>query len=109
MLPVVILLLATGCGYPSVEPVNRELITSLRTALSARSEEWLAMNESIIESRHAENEMSAASYDAFKSIIAQARAGDWREAELAALAFQKDQRPHPEQIANVTRPGASSD
>lgn len=85
--------LLAGCGYPQAEPENLMQITKLRTALSARNEEWLRMNEEQIAQRHAANEMSQANFDAFQTIIGQARNGDWAGAERAVVDFQRAQRP----------------
>jgi hypothetical protein len=92
------LALVAGCGYPSVEPENMELITSLRTACSARNDAWLAANEEKIEKRRADGAMSDHAYETFSGIIAQARGGDWAGAEAACLKFQKAQRPSAEQV-----------
>jgi hypothetical protein len=87
-----------GCGYPAAQPANQELIASLRTALSARNEVWLAQNEEKIESRRSAGRMNDDEYEAFKAIVAQARAGDWTGAERASLDFQRAQRPTDVQI-----------
>jgi hypothetical protein len=96
---VLCLVIATliGCGYPAAEPENLRLITSLRTALSARNETWLNQNEELIEKRYAEKTLGEAAYQAFKAIVNQARAGEWKEAELEALKFQRAQRPTQKQ------------
>jgi hypothetical protein len=103
---VSLLLAATfvgGCGYPQAAPNNLRLITTLRTALSARNTEWLDQNVALMEERRQAGEMSDDEYDAFQSIVAQARAGEWEEAERAAVKFQKAQRPTDEQIRRVTK------
>jgi hypothetical protein len=92
------LALVAGCGYPAVEPENMELITSLRTACSARNDAWLKANEEKVEKRHADGAMSDDAYETFSAIIAQARGGDWAAAEAACLKFQKAQRPSVEQV-----------
>lgn len=97
------LVVAGGCFYPVAEPINMELISSLRTALSARNEEWLKVNADIVEERHASGEMRDDEYAAFKGIIDQARAGQWAEAEKATLKFQRAQRPTREQIDEVRK------
>jgi len=86
-----------GCGYPAAEPENLQLITSLRTALSARSETWLNQNDELIEKRYAEKALGDAAYHAFKAIVNHARAGEWQAAEREALKFQRAQRPTQEQ------------
>ena len=93
--------LVAGCGYPAAQPVNFEIITSLRTACSARNTEWLVANEEKIEARRAAGEMSDDEYETFAAIVRQARDGDWAKAERACLKFQRAQRPTPEQIARV--------
>ena len=93
--------LTAGCGYPAAEPDNLQLITSLRTALSARNDAWLDANEEIIEKRHTEKELNDNAYRAFKKIIAQARDGDWKGAELESLKFQRAQRPTRQQIERL--------
>jgi hypothetical protein len=92
---------AIGCGYPSASPLNLELITTLRTALSARNEIWLQANADIVEQRRADGQMADDEYEAFVAIIAQARDGDWEGAERATLKFQRAQVPTPEQIEAV--------
>ena len=39
--PAALLAMVAGCGYPVAQPLNMEIITSLRTACSARNGEWL--------------------------------------------------------------------
>lgn len=95
--------LTVGCGYPNAEPANQELTVSLRTALSARNEEWLTANESIIDKRHADKQMGDAIHAVFRAIIAQARSGDWAGAERETLQFQRAQRPTAEQVTQVTK------
>lgn len=97
------LLLLPGCGYPAAGEDNMELISSLRTALSARNSQWLDENEAVIEKRHNAEQMRDDEYAAFKKIVERARSGDWKEAERGCLAFQRAQRPTPEQIERVRR------
>lgn len=96
-----LLLLVTGCGYPVAEPGNMRLISTLRTALSARNEQWLQANEDLINTRHEQGEMRDEEYEAFQSIIQQAREGDWASAEREAVKFQRAQRPTEEQIQRL--------
>lgn len=92
------LVLISGCGYPAATPENLGLITSLRTALSARNVEWLDANEQKIEARRLAGQMTDDEYETFQSIVAEARRGDWESAERAAVKFQRAQRPTDEQI-----------
>lgn len=95
------LLLSSGCGYPDVQPLNMELITSLRTACSAREPKWLDANVEKIDARKAAGEMSDEEHATFMTIVEQARGGDWEGAELACLKFQKAQGPTSEQIEKM--------
>lgn len=97
----------TGCGYPAVQPGNLRLTSSLRTALSARNEGWLKINEDQINDLHQRGEMRDDEHEAFRAIIEQARQGDWQGAERAALGLQRAQRPTAEQIEAVTLPSKS--
>jgi hypothetical protein len=96
-----LLLFALGCGYPEAQPVNMEIISSLRTACSARNAAWLEANAEKIEAQRAAGAMNDTEYEAFTGILAQARGGDWEDAEYACLAFQKAQRPTPEQVEKI--------
>lgn len=98
MAAVVLIVTFAGCGYPQAAPRNMRLITTLRTALSARNETWLQQNIEAIDERRQAGEMSEEEYDAFQAIIAQAKAGEWEKAERASVRFQKAQRPTQEQI-----------
>ena len=93
--------LSIGCDRPAASPQNRELITSLRTAVSARKTEWLEQNVKIIEERRAAGQVSDEEYEEFQIIIAKARAGNWAAAEREAIAFQKSQTPTTEEINRV--------
>lgn len=95
------IVLASGCGYPAAQPMNQEIISSLRTACSAGDQTWLAANLEKVEQRRSEGQMNDAEYEAFKSIIAKAESGDWKGAEQACLSFQEAQQPTAEQIAKV--------
>ena len=98
-----LLLLVTGCGYPVAEPGNMRLISTLRTALSARNEQWLQANEELVKSRREQGEMRDEEFEAFQSIIQQARDGDWASAEREAVKFQRAQRPTEEQIQRLRK------
>ena len=95
------LLFFCGCGYPVAQPVNMEIITSLRTACSAKDPGWLQDNVEKIEARRTAGEMNDQEYETFCGIIEQAESGDWEGAERACLAFQKAQRPTPEQVEKI--------
>lgn len=94
-LPLSVVLAAmtiSGCGsYPQAQSRNRTLISSLRTALSTEQPEWLEHNVLEIEKRFQAGELTQEEYDAFQSIIAKAKAGDWDGAEKESVAFQRAQ------------------
>ncbi len=98
---LVAVLVTGGCGYPAAQPVNLELITSLRTACSAKEPRWLDANLEKIEARRARGEMSDEEHQTFMAIIEQARGGDWEGAERACLEFQKAQGPTREQAEKM--------
>jgi hypothetical protein len=82
-----------GCGPPQASPENQQLISSLRTALSARNPDWLEQNAEILQERRAAGRVSDEVFSSFRAIIEKARDGRWEEAEREALALQKAQRP----------------
>ena len=85
-------LVVVGCGRPPVvETPNLKLVASLRTACSARNPEWLTGVEKAIDERKAAGELSQAAHEHFKSLIDQARAGEWDAAERACLEFERAQ------------------
>jgi hypothetical protein len=102
---VALALCVQGCGPPQAAPQNRQLIASLRTALSAQNPDWLEQNATILEQRRAAGEVSEDELAAFQAIIEQARAGQWKEAEAQAIAFQKAQRPTREEMREYGRSG----
>lgn len=101
LLVLALVALVAGCGYPNAQPNNKRLITSLRTALSAKNDQWLQANEKLVQQRHQQGEMSDDEHAAFVEIIEQARGGDWQGAEQAALDFQRAQRPTDEQLLEL--------
>lgn len=90
-----------GCGPPQASPPNRQLIASLRTALSAQNPDWLEQNARILDERRAAGQASEDEFAAFQAIIQQARAGQWKEAERQVMAFQKAQRPTREEVESI--------
>jgi hypothetical protein len=107
LIPLAILMLVAGCGYPQAAPENRELIAALRTACSARNSDWLQATVEKIEGRKAAGEMGDAEYAALQSIAATAQAGDWETAERESFRMQSHQRPTAEEIARI--PAAARD
>ena len=94
----------SGCGGPpQVESQNREIVTSLATAVSARDPSWLEQNAQLVERHKAEGRLSETEYQVFRGIIAQAKAGEWDKAEQAVYALREAQRPTAEDRENVAR------
>ena len=83
---LVVSLSLAGCGrQPQVKPMNRRLIESLRTALSARNTEWLDANWKLIEKAHTDGSMDDAEFSRFKEIVDIARAGEHRGGAVTGL------------------------
>jgi hypothetical protein len=80
-----------GCSPPQASPDNRHLISSLRTAISAENEQWLAENEEVIQQRFDQGAMEEDEYEVFREIIARAKSGQWDAAEQQVVRFQKAQ------------------
>lgn len=93
---ITLLVLSAGCGKPQAGPENLELISSLRTAVSAENEEWLEQNVQAIEKRHDSGKMSDRAYEALQAIVRTAREGQWESAEKKVIALQQAQRPDPD-------------
>jgi hypothetical protein len=96
---VLILAALAGCGGPpQVGAGNYRLIESLRTAISARRSDWLEENAKLASLRHAAGELNDEQFAAFESIIAQARGGNWADAESEVIRFAKAQRLSADEI-----------
>lgn len=106
-LPLIMGLLAAGvagCGETQVTPVNRRLVESLATAVSAKNPQWLKENVEAIAKAKAEGALSAAEESAFRTIIDPAEKGDWAEAERLAFALRDGQRASSEDRASSSAP-----
>ncbi|WP_165225298.1 hypothetical protein [Aquisphaera insulae] len=104
ILALALSLVLGGCGGPpQVAADNREIITSLATAVSARNSEWLESNARLIEKRRAEGHVSDAEHQVFSAIVAKARSGDWPAAERDAYALREAQAPTAEDLKNLER------
>ncbi len=89
LLPLVLL---AGCRRaPQIPPDSRQLIGSLRTAVSARRKDWLETNAKIVEDKHLHDRLTDEQYQEFQTIIADGREGNWREAEAEVVRLAKDQ------------------
>lgn len=93
-----------GCGETQVAPVNRRLVESLATAVSAKNPEWLRENVEAIAKAKAEGTLTAAEEAAFRTIIEPAEKGDWAEAERLAFSLRDGQRAASEDRASSSTP-----
>ena len=76
---------------PAVEFDNLKYIQLLRTAVSARNPEWLGKVASAVDQRLASGTMSSSEHAHFASLIAMARGGEWKEADVACFRFEEAQ------------------
>jgi hypothetical protein len=91
-----------GCGSPTqISPSNRKLLQALQSAASAKQKEWLNDVETKVNEKHKKQEMSDAEFNAFQPIIKKAKAGDWKRANLDALALCNGQHPTQMDLENL--------
>lgn len=76
---------------PAVQYHNLQLLSSLRTAISAKHREWLEGVARAVEIRHEQGTMSAEERDHFLRIVELARTGAWDTAEREAFRFEEAQ------------------
>lgn len=89
LVAVLLLALACGCGRPpAVEHHNLELVSALRTAVSARSTTWLDGVDRAVDARFAEGQMSSDERGHFRQLIQLARQGEWEAADKACFDFE---------------------
>ncbi len=96
--PLALLLLATlafsGCSQPPQIPSDsRQLIGSLRTAVSAKRKDWLETNAKLVEQKHSQNKLTDEQYQELEAIIALGREDKWADAEKEALRLAEAQHP----------------
>ncbi len=96
--PLALLLLAavalTGCSKPPQIPADsRQLIGSLRTAVSAKRTDWLETNAKLVEQKHSQNKLTDEQYQELETIISLGREGKWADAEHEAVRLAEVQRP----------------
>jgi hypothetical protein len=96
--PLVLLLSAilafSGCSKPpQIPPDSRQLIGSLRTAVSAKRRDWLETNAKLVEQKHAQNKLADEQYQELEAIIALAREDKWADAEKEAIRLAEAQHP----------------
>ena len=83
-----------GCSRPTqISSANRQLLLALQTAASAKKNEWLADVESKLIAKREKKELSDEEFKAFDPIIKKAKSGNWKQANLDALALCEGQQP----------------
>ncbi|MBI3837202.1 MAG: hypothetical protein HY288_04615 [Planctomycetia bacterium] len=88
-----------GCYRPpQVGPDNYRLVQGLRTAISARRGDWLEAAAKLASERHASGDLNDEQFAALEAIIAQARDGQWQDAEHDVIRLAKAQKPSAEEI-----------
>jgi hypothetical protein len=69
-----IALALSGCNKPpQIPPDSRQLIGSLRTAVSAKRKDWLETNAKLVEEKHSQNKLTDEQYQELEVIITLAR------------------------------------
>jgi hypothetical protein len=87
-------MMMAGCSKPPQMPKSSwNIIGSLRTAVSAKNNDWLEQNAKLIEQQRAKHELSDEQYAEFESIVADARQGNWDAATKEVLRLEHGQRP----------------
>ena len=85
-------LLIGGCSKPPQMPADsRNLIGSLRTAISAQRKDWLEENAKLVEKKRSESKLTDEQYAEFEAIIADARDGNWATAEKEVIRLEQAQ------------------
>jgi hypothetical protein len=101
--------LAVGCGGPpQVGTNNYRLIAGLRTAISSRRADWLEAAAKQAAERHAAGDLNDEQFAEFEAIIAQARGGQWQDAENEVIRLGKAQKPSAEEIEQLRGKKANS-
>ena len=94
-----VLAVAGGCGSPpQMGTDNYRLVAGLRTAISSRRVDWLDAASKQADKRHAEGTLNDEQFAEFEAIVAQARDGQWSEAETAVIRLEKAQKRSPAEI-----------
>jgi hypothetical protein len=89
---------------PQIAAANRQLVASLRTAVSARNKQWLEINAQLVNERHKQQTLSDAEFEVLQAIISQARGGDWQGAEKRLIKLSKAQRVTDEDRQRLKQP-----
>ncbi len=77
---------------------------SLRTAVAAHRADWLELNAQAIDDRRTAGSLSDEEYATLGAILAQARAGNWKDAEIALGSLAKAQEPADAGSGGISAP-----
>jgi hypothetical protein len=89
------LLAFAGCGRPPQLGDDREsfkAVDALYTAVSLRNPQHLDRCERVLHDLQAKEKLSAAAGGSLDAIIAEARGGEWEEAQARLATFMRGQR-----------------
>jgi hypothetical protein len=83
-----------GCGgQPQIPKSDFQLVAQLRTAVAAKRNDWLEAVAKKIDSRNPSGSVSKEEQAALDSIVAQARHGNWDDANRQLLDLVNGQHP----------------
>ena len=92
VLAAAVLLIGDGCNrVQQFDPAHRRLLEQLRTAVSARRSDWVDATARVANKQHDSNQLSDTEYAAVITIIEMTHAGQWAEANKAALELERGQ------------------
>jgi hypothetical protein len=100
----IVIVAVAGCGETRTahfSPRNYRLLQALRTAVSARKTDWLDQAVKLIDHRHETGELADEEFAALDSVVAQARQGEWTQAESDLMKLIKAQRATAEEIEEM--------
>ena len=84
-----------GCGQPTEDArQNRRLTDALLTAVTTKNVKELAKSKSLIDKRRADGLLSEAHHKKLAALHAQAKSGQWAEAEDGLYKFRESE-PFP--------------
>lgn len=91
-----------GCGQgPQFQPQNRPLLSSLRTAVSAKQSDWLQQNVDKIQAGVQAGTISKFEADTLQPVIDLAKKGEWAEANRLIFEIESAQRATSDDLERV--------
>ena len=86
-----IILLMTGCGYPTVSTDTYELTQALYSACNRENDEHLCAVDLLIDQKHESGRITDREAEWLRDISSQAHRGDWETATGQARQIMLDQ------------------